>query len=228
MSVGVDDDGQGGVSERGIVRFRRTGVSAVSATATSTAQRPAPARSARRPPRLPPKARKVVLAAHVVVSVGWLGIVVAKLALGVAAVRSAAADPGMALAAYRLLDHPVTTVTRPAAIATLVTGVVLSVATRWGLLQHWWIVTKLALTVGTIVLGTQVIDGWTREAIAGASATVGDVASLLGPLGWQLVAVMAVNVALLAAASVISTLKPWGLTARGRRAAAARARPRQR
>jgi hypothetical protein len=54
----------------------------VSATVTRTRQRPSPpARSTRRPPRLPPKARKVVLAAHVVVSVGWLGIAVSKLAL---------------------------------------------------------------------------------------------------------------------------------------------------
>jgi uncharacterized membrane protein len=195
------------------------GVPVSTVAARTTPRRSQPTRSAHRPPRLPPKARKAVLAAHVVVSVGWLGIVVSKLALAVAAVRAATADPGLVAAAYRLLDTPVTTVTRGAAVATLVTGVVLSVGTRWGLLQHWWIVTKLALTVGTILLGTQLVDGWTQEAITG---TGGGLATAVGPLGRQLVAVLGLNVALLAAASVISTAKPWGLTARGKRVAAAR------
>ncbi|MBA2317679.1 MAG: hypothetical protein H0V93_07870 [Euzebyales bacterium] len=197
----------------------------MSATATKTTQRrstPA-APPVDQPRRLAPRTRKVLLAAHVVVGVGWLGVAVSKLALGVAAVRLADSDPGLAVAAYGLLDDPVTTITRVAAIATLVTGVALSVGTKWGLLRHWWIVTKLALTVGTILLGNQVIDGWTQQAIAGAAgAATRDLATAVGHLGRQLVAVMGLNVALLAAASVISTIKPWGRTPRGRRVAATR------
>jgi hypothetical protein len=36
----------------------------------------------------------------------------------------------------------------PAAIGTLVTGILLSLGTKWGLLRHYWVATKLAPTVG--------------------------------------------------------------------------------
>lgn len=73
---------------------------------------------------LPRRARKAVLAAHVVLSVAWLGIVATKLALAVGAVS--AADQALAETTHRLIDSPVTTITRPAAAGALATGLVLS------------------------------------------------------------------------------------------------------
>lgn len=45
----------------------------------------------------------------------------------------------------------------PAAIGALVTGVLLSLGTRWGPLQHYWVATKLALSVGVIVTGIALV-----------------------------------------------------------------------
>ena len=91
--------------------------------------------------RVSPPVYKLLLAAHIIVSVGWLGIVFAKLVLGLAAVRSGAPEVSDAL---YLSMEVVNLAFPPAAIGTIVTGVLLSLGTKWGLLQHYWVATKLA------------------------------------------------------------------------------------
>lgn len=39
----------------------------------------------------------------------------------------------------------------PLGYLALLSGVLLSARTNWGLLKHWWIVTKLVLTVAVLV-----------------------------------------------------------------------------
>jgi hypothetical protein len=89
--------------------------------------------------RLSPRSRKLVLAGHAVVSVGWLGVVAAMLVLEIAA--AAAQEAGMAESAYALIgDVSSTLVVPPPAsfsIAALLTGIVLSLGTKWGLLEHY-------------------------------------------------------------------------------------------
>jgi hypothetical protein len=69
----------------------------------------------------------------------------AALVLGLRAMTSNA--PGVSDALY-LSMGVVNIAFPPAAIGTLVTGVFLSMDTKWGLLQHYWVATKLALSVG--------------------------------------------------------------------------------
>jgi hypothetical protein len=95
--------------------------------------------------RASPRVYRLLLATHIIVSVGWLGIVFAKLVLGLRAMTSNA--PGVSDALY-LSMGVVNIAFPPAAIGTLVTGVFLSMDTKWGLLQHYWVATKLALSVG--------------------------------------------------------------------------------
>ena len=45
-------------------------------------------------------------------------------------------------------------------LATLLTGIVLSLGTKWGLLKHYWIVAKLLLTVGVTLSGIFCVDLW--------------------------------------------------------------------
>lgn len=164
---------------------------------------------------LPRRARKAVLAAHVVLSVAWLGIVATKLALAVVAVS--AADQALAETTYRLIDSPVITITRPAAAGALATGLVLSLGTRWGLLKHWWIVVKFALTFAVILTGNALVTRFTLQALdaVAAAGEAGDGPAATGAA--PLLAALAANAVMLAAATVISTFKPWGLTPRGRR-----------
>lgn len=100
---------------------------------------------------LRPRARKLTLSLHLAVSVGWIGTVVAYLALSVAAANSdeiqviRAAWIGMDLIGWYVIV--------PLALVSLLTGVVIAMGTRWGLVRHYWVVFSLLLTiVATVVL----------------------------------------------------------------------------
>ena len=83
--------------------------------------------------------------------VGWLGAVVAYLALDVAA--GASPDVETVRAAYLAMELTTSYVIVPFAVASLLIGVVNALATPWGLVRHYWVLFKLALTgVATIFL----------------------------------------------------------------------------
>jgi hypothetical protein len=100
---------------------------------------------------LRPRARKLTLSLHLAVSVGWIGTVVAYLALSVAAANSE--DVQVIRAAWIGMDLIGWYVVVPLALLSLLTGVVIAVGTRWGLFRHYWVVFSLLLTiVATVVL----------------------------------------------------------------------------
>lgn len=150
--------------------------------------------------KLSPSVRKVLVAAHVLVGVGWFGITFAKLVLEIVAFRTGNPDVSrVGLMFMQALDRAVFP---PVALATLATGVILSVGTAWGLFKHWWIVVKLVLTIGVIVTGVAFVGAWTEAAARGPAA---DPAASL-----RLIGAAVVHTLMLAAATVISVLKPWG------------------
>lgn len=101
--------------------------------------------------RVSSRVYKLLFAEHIIISGGWLGIAVAKLALAVAAATTGA--PGVSDALHSSMR--VVNVAFPAAaVGTLVTGILLSLGTKWGLLRHYWVATKLTLSVGVIVTGS--------------------------------------------------------------------------
>ncbi|EFV74699.1 hypothetical protein HMPREF1013_05156 [Bacillus sp. 2_A_57_CT2] len=98
-----------------------------------------------------PRIRKFALTTHITASVGWLGAVIAYLAL--AAVTQINHDAQMVRAAYLALDPITSYVIVPMSFASLLTGIVMSLFTHWGLFKHYWVVFKLLLTVfATIIL----------------------------------------------------------------------------
>ena len=98
-----------------------------------------------------PGLRKFVLTAHVISSVGWLGAVVAYLALAVAALTSA--DAQMVRAAWIAMELTGWFVIVPLALASLLIGVVNALGTPRGVFRHYWVLVKFLLTVfATIIL----------------------------------------------------------------------------
>jgi len=98
-----------------------------------------------------PRLRKFALTAHVITSVGWLGAVVVFLALSVVGLTSQQAP--VVRAAYLAMESIGWLVLVPLSIASLLTGLIQALGTKWGLLQHYWVLMKLAINViATIVL----------------------------------------------------------------------------
>src|SRR5919107_2322247 len=97
-----------------------------------------------------PGLRKFALTVHLTVSVGWIGAVIAYLALGVSAVTSE--DPQTVRAAWIAMEKIGWYVIVPLALAALLTGVVMSLGTPWGLFRHYWVLISLGLTVFSTVI----------------------------------------------------------------------------
>jgi hypothetical protein len=98
-----------------------------------------------------PPVRKLLLGAHLASSVGWIGAVLAYMALGVAAVTTE--DVQTVRAAWTAMELTGWYVIVPVALVSLLTGVVIAVGTKWGLFRHYWVLISFALTViATVVL----------------------------------------------------------------------------
>jgi hypothetical protein len=191
------------------------------------------ARNARGELRVSPQQYRVLLCAHILVSVGWLGVVVAKFALLLAAALADDVAVGTPLyAAVAVIDR----VFPPAAISTLITGVLLGLGTKWGVFDYTWVVTKLVLTVAVpataVRFGDRLLQQAASENTAGGLASPGEPTGLLGTgadgfmLGLETAAVVLLAMGLahllmLTAATIISVYKPWGKTWIGRRKATA-------
>ena len=98
-----------------------------------------------------PGLRKLALIVHLTSSVGWIGAVVAYLALAVSAATSQ--DAQTVRAAWIAMELTGWYVIVPLALAALLTGIVISLGTPWGLFRHYWVLITLVLTVlATVVL----------------------------------------------------------------------------
>lgn len=158
-----------------------------------------------------PGLRKFALTAHVTSSVGTIGAVAGFLALAVAGLNSE--DSQMVRAAYLAMELTAWYVIVPLALASLLTGLVQSLGTPWGLLRHYWVVTKLLLTVlVTIVLLLQMeLIGYLADVSAETMLSSADLRVLrMSPMihaaGGLLVLLVPV---------VLSLYKPRGLTPYG-------------
>lgn len=156
-----------------------------------------------------PRLRKFALTAHVVASVGWLGAVVCVLALAVTGLVSDDAETVRAV--YPALEVTAWLVLLPFALASLLTGIVQSLGTKWGLFRHYWVVVKLVINV----LATVVLLLYTETlAYLADEAAMTDVAlSELRSLSPVLHAGAALL--LLVVATVLAFFKPSGMTPYG-------------
>jgi hypothetical protein len=156
--------------------------------------------------------RKFALTAHVISSVGWLGAVVAVLALAIAG-RGSGGEQTVR-AAYLAMELTAWSVLAPLAIASLLTGLVQSLTTKWGLFRHYWVVAKLLITVvATIVLllYTQTLgslaDVAAQTTFSGHERTMLRTPSVVLHAGIALL--------LLLAATALAVYKPRGVTRYG-------------
>jgi len=97
-----------------------------------------------------PDLRKLVLTAHITFSVAWIGAVAVFLALAIAGLTSQ--NTQMVRTAYPAMELTARFVIVPLAFASLLSGLIQSLGTPWGLFRHYWVLAKLLLTIfATIV-----------------------------------------------------------------------------
>jgi hypothetical protein len=158
-----------------------------------------------------PGLRKLALTAHVTCSVGWLGAVATFLAVAITGLTSW--NGQTVRAAYLAMELTGWCVIVPLCFASLLTGIVQSLGTRWGLLRHYWVVAKLLIAIlATVVLlvHMQPIGDVARVA-AERSLAAGD----LRAVRIQLVADAGAALLVLVVATALSVYKPRGLTPYG-------------
>ncbi|TDD26319.1 hypothetical protein E1287_36495 [Actinomadura sp. KC06] len=162
--------------------------------------------------------RKTVLVTHIVSAGAWIGIDV-MVAVLVLTGRFGSSDEVRGLA-YEALATFVVWPMLGAGSLSLITGIILGLGTRWGLVRYWWVAIKLVLNIVlcTLILvalrpGMDEVGAYGRDLVNGAPEPAG-ISNLFFP--------PAVSLVTLTLATVLAVAKPWGRirrTSRARRSA---------
>jgi hypothetical protein len=158
-----------------------------------------------------PVIRRLTFATHVTSSAGWIGAVLVFLAL--ASIALVSEDERTVRGAYLVMAPAAWLVLVPLAHASLLSGIVLSLGTPWGLFRHYWVVLKLSITLfSTVIL---LIYMGTFRQMAGVAA---DPVVQLGLVRNPSPVVHAVlALILLLIATWLAVYKPFGVTPYARR-----------
>ena len=158
-----------------------------------------------------PALRRFTFTTHVTSSVGWIGAALVFLAL--AAIGLSSPDERTVRGAYLVMAPAAWLVLVPLAHASLVSGIALSLGTAWGLIRHYWVALKLAITLfSTVIL---LIYMGTFRQMAGVAADPVVEFGLVrnpSPLVHSILALI-----LLIAATLLAIYKPFGMTPYGER-----------
>ncbi|QGQ97532.1 hypothetical protein EHS13_22900 [Paenibacillus psychroresistens] len=154
--------------------------------------------------------RKWLLILHLLFSAIMLGEAVVFLLMSITAANTN--DEGMLKASYGIMHVLAQTPIKTATIGTLVSGILLSVLTSWGLFRYYWIIAKEALMLVSILLGPLGMYLWTLKAVTLTTSeglnALEDSAFIIN--NNQLWVGIILQIISLAAMFIISVFKPWG------------------
>lgn len=177
----------------------------------------------RRPFRLSGRGRKAFLVVHIVAAATWFGV---DLALGILAVTAMrASSPQTAGTALQAIQLFAIWPMFGASLVCLVTGAVLGLGGKYGLVRYWWVTAKLVINVlmATLILFA-LRPGVDAAASVGRRMVAGDPTAAVPP---DLIAPVVVAPTLLLVAYVLSTFKPWGRVRRHSRRSSTAGRARR-
>lgn len=162
--------------------------------------------SMRRPFRLKGRTRKTVLAVHIGSAGSWIGIdVVMAVLIFTAVLTDNLGRRALALQALELFAIWPLFV---AGVVCLLSGIVLGLGSKYGLLRFWWVAVKLALNLVLSALVLVALRPEARSVAEQARLFVADLAPI--PQVGDLIYPPIVSSALLITALVLSIFKPWG------------------
>jgi hypothetical protein len=160
-----------------------------------------------------PGLRRLTLTTHVTSSVGWVGAVIAFLALAVIGLTSQ--NEATVRGVYLVMAPAAWFVLVPLAHAALLTGIALSLGTTWGLIRHYWVVLKLGITsFCTLIL--MIYMGTFRQMAGVAADPIVELGLVRNPSP-MVHAILALILLLMA--TILAVYKPFGMTPYGTRKA---------
>ena len=163
--------------------------------------------------RLDARLRKTVLLIHIVAGGTWFGLDVAMAVL----VFTAIGTDSAAVRAHTLQSLQLVTVWPMFSVAmlSLITGMLLGLGSRYGLVRYWWVAIKLGLN---LVLATLIVTSLRGEVTE--AADLGRQLTLGANLGWDFTDLLyppIVSPTALTVAFLLAMFKPWGRIRRSRR-----------
>ncbi|MBV7506716.1 DUF2269 family protein [Bacillus sp. sid0103] len=154
--------------------------------------------------------RKWLIILHLLFAAIMFGVSIVFLILSITAANTN--DAGVLKACYTIMHVLSKTSVRASTIGTVVTGILLSVWTQWGLFRFYWIIIKEGLTILSILLGPFAMYTLTLKAVTLTSKE--GLNALLDPAftvnKWQLWIGIILQIISLVLMFVISVFKPWG------------------
>ena len=156
---------------------------------------------------LAPGLRKFALTAHLIVSLGWIGAAGVYIALGVSAVCTTEAQT--VRAAWIAMELTGWFVIVPLALAALLTGLVMSLVTSWGVFRHYWVLISLVLTTFAAVITLLHMPTVTAQADLARQANHAELNQLGSDLFHPVVGLVLLVI------TVLNMYKPRGLTPYG-------------
>lgn len=165
--------------------------------------------------RLSGDVRKWTLMTHLVSSTGWIGADLVFLILSITGYASG--DPALRAACYRAIGMFALWLLLPLGLLSLATGLLLGIGSKYGLLQYWWVATKLVINLVLLVLVLVALRPVVGDAAAASQHIDPTLAGRLGAAPRNLLFPPAVSISALSFATYLGVFKPWGRTPRGRR-----------
>ncbi len=156
--------------------------------------------------RLGVNTRRAVLITHIASAGSWLGVDVAMAVLIVTAMLTA--DLSTLAFCLQALELIAVWPLLACGVICLLSGIVLGLGSRWGVLRYWWVAIKLALN---LVLSGLVLVSLRHEVSEQAARARDHLAGL--PVQFDLSNLIyppTVSPALLLVAMTLSVVKPWG------------------
>lgn len=155
--------------------------------------------------------RKWLLTIHILFAAIMFGGMIAFLVLGITAATTKSID--VLQACYNSMHLLAKTSVKASTIGTLITGILLSILTKWGLFKFYWIIAKELLTVIAVGIGVVGMNSWTLNAVT--------LISQEGDAVWQnpsfivnieqLFIGIFLQIICLITLYLLSVFKPWGL-----------------
>ena len=102
----------------------------------------------------------------------------------------------------------------PLVLLSILTGLVVSLGTHWGLIKNWWVLTKVAIALSSPIFAGVKENFWVRGL---AEKTATNPTADLGGVDLKLAVCIVAFCAALWSATALSIYKPWGRTPWGER-----------